>query len=118
MSISIMKADKMNLDLRAMILDMLKGIQLAKKRDSRSKEEARAYMNSARQELLELRTRHSMLESLARFYAMRPDLEELHSLIEKISTSKSEEAEERLSKLLFELEERFSERVQKGVLER
>ena len=123
MSISIMKADKMNLDLRATILDILRGIELSRKRDSKSKEDARTHIQGAMKELQELRARHSMLESLARFYDVRPNLlQQIRELLDKIETTKSkkarEEVEKGLSKVLIELEDKFSERVQKGVLAR
>ncbi|MEW6006748.1 MAG: hypothetical protein AB1595_01140 [bacterium] len=64
MSISKMMADKMNLDLRDMILEVLEGIYLLKKPDKKMQEEGYTYLKRAEKDLSELTNRCVMLDSL------------------------------------------------------
>jgi hypothetical protein len=118
-TISKMMADKMNLDLRDMILEVLEGIYLLKKSDKKMQEEGNAYLERAKSELSELTNRYIMLDSLYHFYKVELDLPNvLRVCIDKIDNRQYDDVESELSQLLFDLEDKFDERLQQGVLEK
>lgn len=118
MSMSKMKADKINLDLRDLILNVLESIYLLRSDKESLRREGVTCLERGKRGLDELKKRNYMLDSLAHFYDFDLDLEDLTNLIGLVSKQGHfEDAQARLAKLLQTLEEKFDDRVQEGILQ-
>lgn len=115
MSISRMMAEKMNLDLRDMILQALEGIYLLKKSDKKMQREGHTYLEEVKESLSKLKSRHVMLDSLYQFYRVKPDFSNALKVCIKGINNRNRQVEGKLSLLLFELEDKFDKRLARGL---
>ena len=117
MNISKIMAEKMNLDVRDMLLEALEGLNLLRKSDTTTEKDGQAYIERAKSDLSELKNRYVMWESLHRFYNVESDLTtDVSDCFEKIDKKQYDEAKSRLLHLLQDMEMKFDENFQQRIL--
>jgi hypothetical protein len=112
MTISRIQADKVNLDLRAIILDALHGLCSQKKKGRGENKADQVFFEKAQSNLQYLRSQFSMLSSFSHYYKIDIDFDDLVSLVRKAVKEQDFETERQLAQILSTLEEKFDERVQ------
>ncbi len=115
MSTSKILADRTNLDLRHIILDILECIYLATKDKGRYEQRIRENAENAESALSFLQKRSYMISSFREYYKMDPKIEIIETSIGKVKEGMYEGLEEKLSPILVDLENKFNERIRQGL---
>ena len=117
MSVSRMKADKYNLDIRDCILNILEGIFLTNRSEPNLQIEGREYLAKTKLRAIDLSKRHSMYGSFSHFYGSDIDVARLNKYISSIEEGTDHAIiESTLRNILESLEAKFDDRVQEGIL--